>query len=33
VEGRWVERAKAKGLADPAEVLQELRAEIAKASR
>ena len=33
VENNWVERAKAKGLADPAKVLAELRAEIAKAAK
>lgn len=33
VENNWVERAKAKGLADPAKVLSELRSEIAKAAK
>jgi TRAP-type C4-dicarboxylate transport system substrate-binding protein len=33
VEQKWIERAKAKGLADPARVLSEFRGEIAKAAR
>lgn len=33
VEQKWIERAKAKGMVDPAEVLSELRAEIAKAAK
>jgi TRAP-type C4-dicarboxylate transport system substrate-binding protein len=33
LEAKWVERAQAKGLADPAKVLSELRSEISKASR
>jgi TRAP-type C4-dicarboxylate transport system substrate-binding protein len=33
VEVKWMERAKAKGLADPAKVLSEFRAEIAKTAK
>ncbi|MEJ7929476.1 TRAP transporter substrate-binding protein [Ramlibacter sp. AN1015] len=33
VENAWVERAKAKGLPDPAKVLQEFRTEITKAAK
>jgi TRAP-type C4-dicarboxylate transport system substrate-binding protein len=33
VENNWVERAKAKGLADPAKVLSEFRTEVAKAAK
>ncbi len=33
VENRWIERAKGKGLADPAKVLSEFRSEIKKASQ
>lgn len=33
VERQWVEKAKAKGLSDPAKVLQELRAEVNKAGQ
>lgn len=33
VERQWVDKAKAKGLGDPAKVLQELRAEVGKAGR
>jgi TRAP-type C4-dicarboxylate transport system substrate-binding protein len=33
VESKWVQRARAKGLADPAKVISEFRAEVAKAAR
>src|SRR5690606_14974728 len=33
VERQWIENAKAKGLSDPAKVLEALRAEVAKAGR
>lgn len=33
VEARWVQRAKAKGMADPSKVMADFRAEVVKAAR